>query len=100
MAKVEYITPIERVHGKVKHDSRISFRGGHTYYLLHPRTEKDFSEHEKAYRRCFGELTKTASQINKDEGRKDEYQDWKDKGYTSRYRYILAKLVEGRVMLC
>lgn len=98
MAKVVYIDPVERVHGKVKRDTHVSFRGQHTYYLQHPRTEKDFSEHEKAYRRAFGELNKEASRINKNPDRWEDFQDWKEKGYTSRYRYILAELINNTVI--
>jgi len=94
MAEFEWEHPIKKVHGKLKKDSNISFRGKHSYCLLHPRTEKDFSEHEKAYRKSFGEMNKEASRINKDPERMSEFQDWKEKGYTSRFRYILAMLVK------
>ena len=95
MSKVDFIRPEAKMHGKVKSGSNESFRGKHTYILQHPRTEKDFSEHEKAYRRSFGELNKQASQINKDESRINEYQDWEEKGYQSRFRYILAELIKN-----
>jgi len=96
MAEFEWEHPIKKVHGKLKKDSNISFRGKHSYCLQHPRTEKDFSEHEKAYRKSFGEMNKEASRINKDPERLNEFQDWKEKGYTSRFRYILAELVGRR----
>jgi len=94
MADIDWMVPIEGVHGKFKKDSNISFRGKHSYCLQHPRTEKDFSEHEKAYRKSFGEMNKEASRINKDPERMNEFQDWKEKGYQSRFRYILAELVK------
>jgi len=94
MAKVEYAYPIHELHGKVDKKCHVSFRGGHTYTLRHPRRKEDFSAHEKAYRKVFGNLNHEASEINRDESRKGEYQDWKEKGYTSRYRYILASLIK------
>ena len=96
MAKVQWIDPIQEVHGKIVKDTNVSFRGKRTYYLRHPRTEKDFSEHEKTYRRSFGAIAKEASRINHDESRKAEFQDWKEQGYRSRYRAILATLVKQR----
>jgi|GEM_PF-6556132 len=98
MAEADYIRPIAGLHGKLKKDSNVSFRGKHTYCLQHPRTEKDFSEHEKAYRKSFGEMNKEASRINKDESRMSEYQDWQEKGYKSRFRYILATLVKEQTL--
>lgn len=95
MAKVQWMNPIQEIHGKIVKTTNVSFRGQHTYHLQHPRTEKDFSEHEKAYRRAFGELNKEASRINKDPDRWKDFQDWKEKGYTSRYRYILAELINN-----
>jgi len=93
MARLEYVYIVGKAHGKVKRNSNVSYRGNFTYTLENPRTEKDFSEHEKAYRKSFGEMNKEASRINKDPNRLTEYQDWQEKGYTSRYRYILAELL-------
>ena len=95
MSKVKYITQIESAHGKVAPGSNQSFRGNHTYTLQHPRTEESFSEHEKAYRRDFGALNKLASEINRDPARQNEYTDWKEKGYQSRFRYILSELIKS-----
>lgn len=94
MARIDFKGPVESVHGKLHKDDKESFRGKHTYTLQNPRTPDKFSEHEKAYHKKFGELNKLASQINKDENRKNEYTDWEEKGYESRYRYILAELVK------
>jgi len=96
MAKIDWKGPIEGVHGKLDPDSNVSYKGKRSYCMKHPRTEKDFSEHEKAYRKSFGEMNKEASRINKDVTRMAEFQDWKEKGYQSRFRYILATLVGSR----
>ena len=96
MARIGYVEPIEAIHGKIKKDSNVSHRGKFTYTLQHPRKKEDFSEHEKAYHCFFGEKNKEASRINKDEALAAAYNDWKEKGYQSRYRYILACLVAGK----
>lgn len=97
MAKVEYIKPIRGLHGKVQKNDNVYFREMYgksvAIRMIHPRTEKDFSEHEKAYRKSFGEMSKEASRINKNEKLAAKYNDWKEKGYRSRYRYILVLLV-------
>lgn len=95
MSKVDYVNPVAGAHGKVAPGSNQSFRGRFTYTLKHPRTAKDFSEHEKKYRQNFGRLNKLASQINKDESRKNEYNDWEEKGFQSRFRYILSELIKS-----
>lgn len=97
MANVEYIKPIKELHGKLNKADNTYFRRMHGKSVVikmnHPRTEKDFSEHEKAYRQTFGAMNKEASRINKDETQKTEFNDWREKGYQSRYRYILAVLI-------
>jgi len=95
MAKIDWVYPIEGVHGKFDKDSDTSFQGKRSYKMKHPRRKEDFSEHEKAYHQTFGEKNKEASRINKDPARVAEFQDWREKGYQSRYRYILAQLVRG-----
>ena len=95
MSRVVYKNHIASMHGKVEPGANQSFRGNFTYTLQNPRTAESFSEHEKQYHKKFGELNKQASQINKDPARVNEYTDWQEKGYKSRFRYILAELVKN-----
>ena len=102
MAQVDYIDPIEGLHGKLNKEDDVYFRMMHGkkvgVRMSHPRTEKDFSEHEKAYRKSFGELNKEASRINHDEALAAAYNDCEEQGYQSRYRYILARLIREKAV--
>lgn len=99
MAQMTTIMPVEFFHGSFVKRSGAYARvvNGKMYFIKmeHPRGEKDFSEHEKAYRKNVGKMSKLASAINKDPEQAKAYDDWKKQGYTSRYRYILARLIHN-----
>lgn len=96
MSQVLFNTPVDWMAGKLKRVSNISFRRNgekvFTYTLQHPRTEADFSAHEKAYRRSFGERSKLASRICHDPAYADRFNDFATHGYLSRHKYVMALL--------
>lgn len=96
MSQVLFNTPVDWMAGKLKRVSNISFRRNgdkvFTYTLQHPRTEADFSAHEKAYRRSFGERSRLASRICHDPAYADRFNDFATHGYLSRHKYVMALL--------
>lgn len=99
MAKAEFKDLVKALSGKVNKDHSVYFRQikGKTYAveLQNPRTSEKASKKEKALRKRVGEQSKEASRINKDEALAAEYNDWAEHGYSTRYRYILARLIKG-----
>lgn len=100
MAKAIFVKPIETYSGKVSRHHNVYFRhfNGKNYavLLVNPRTRDKSSDKERAYRARVGELSKEASRINHDESLAASYADWQSRGYSSRYRYILAELIKAR----
>lgn len=98
MAKVEFLDPVDTVSGKLNKKGSVYFRvvNGKRFAVLmmNPRTREKSSAKEKAYRSNVGKLSKEASRISRDETLAAAYADWKEKGYTNRYRYILAELIK------
>lgn len=96
MSQVFLENPLLMMTGKVNKKSSISYRRNgdkiFTYTLKHPRTETDFSEHEKAYRRHFGSISKEASRICHDEHYATKFNDFEQHGYLSRHKYVMHLL--------
>ena len=101
MSQVIFENPVKRITGKVEPQSNMSFRRNgekvFTYTLQHPRTEKDFSDHEKKYRRSFGEASKEASRLCHDTRYAERWNDYQEHGYLSRHKYVLHLIVNGEI---
>ena len=75
--EVDFVYPVQAVHGKVGKNSKTYMRKcygkSRQVYLENPRTRDRSSEHEKAYRAHFGQLQIAASAIYRDEVRLAPY---------------------------
>lgn len=88
--------PILSMIGKLSQKSDIFIKRiwGKHYAIQMQNKRKKFSTHEKMVHKNFGAMSKMASQISRDPSRRSEYNDWAERGYVSRYHYILAMLVD------